>query len=229
MANNHNQEVRTGIDDLNDQLTGIGQKVQKNSSAIMWACIILAAIVVAVLVYIYAIRQPGIQKANDAIGEADLTAVMGNDSLALQQYQAVANDYGYDAGNRAALNAAIILYQQGKYQEALDYVQRYSTKDDVVGAAAYSLEGDCYVNLNQLDNALAAFKKAESQSDNNPYYTPTFILKQANVYREQKNYKAEADCYKQIIDNYPAYGNVVRMDMEKYLRRAQLQAGEAAE
>lgn len=226
MANNHNEEVRTGIDDLNDQLTGIGQKVQKNSSAIMWAVIVLAAIVVAVLVYIYAIRQPGIQKANDAIGQADLIAVMGNDSLALQQYQAVADDYGYDAGNRAALNAAIILYQQGKYQEALEYVSRYEAKEDVIGAAAYSLQGDCYVNLKEYDKALDCFKKAVSQSDNNPYYTPTFLLKEANVYRELKDYKSEAACYQEIIDNYPQYGGMVRMDVEKYLRRAQLQAGE---
>ena len=226
MANNHKEEVHTSIDDINDQLTGIGQTVQKNSSAIMWTCIVLAAIVVAVLVYIYAIRQPGIQKANEAIGQADLTAVMGNDSLALQQYQAVANDYGYDAGNRAALNAAIILYQQGKYQEALDYVQRYDTKEAVVGAAAYSLEGDCYVNLQDYEKALACFQKAVKQSDNNPYYTPTFLLKEANVYRELKNYKAEADCYRQIINEYPQYAGTVRMDMEKYLRRAELQAAE---
>lgn len=83
----------------------------------MWACVALVAVVAAVLIYIYAVRQPGIRQANDAIGQADLTAVMGNDSLALQQYKAVADDYGYDAGNRAALNAAIILYQQGKYHK----------------------------------------------------------------------------------------------------------------
>lgn len=226
MATNQNEETRTSIDDLNDRLTGIGQQVQKNSSAIMWACIILAAVVVAVLVYIYAIRQPGIQKANDAIGQADLTAVMGNDSLALKQYQAVADDFGYEAGNRAALNAAIILYQQGKYQEALQYVSRYSSRESVIGAAALSLEGDCYVNLGEYQKALDCFRNAVSKSDNNPYYTPTFLLKEANVYRELKDYKSEAACYRQIIDNYPAYGTQMRLDIEKYLRRAELQAGE---
>ncbi len=226
MAKNQNEETRTSIDDLNDSLTGIGQQVQKNSSAIMWACIIFAAVVVAVLVYIYAIRQPGIQKANDAIGQADLTAVMGNDSLALQQYKAVADDYGYEAGNRAALNAAIILYQQGKYQEALDYITRYDARESVIGAAALSLEGDCYVNLEQYSQALECFKKAVSKSDNNPYYTPTFLMKQANVYRALKDYKSEAACYQEIIDKYPAYGDRMRLDMQKYLRRAQLEAGE---
>lgn len=226
MATNQNEETRTSIDDLNDSLTNIGQQVQKNSSAIMWACIILAAVVVAVLVYIYAIRQPGIQKANDAIGQADLTAVMGNDSLALQQYQAVADDFGYEAGNRAALNAAIILYQQGKYQEALQYVSRYSSRESVIGAAALSLEGDCYVNLEEYQKALDCFKKAVAKSDNNPYYTPTFLMKQANVYRELKDYNSEAACYQEIVDKYPAYGGQMRLDIEKYLKRARLQAGE---
>lgn len=227
MAKKNNEpEVHTSIDDINDSLTGIGVKVQKNSGAIMWACIILAAVVAAALIYIYAVRQPGIQKANDAIGQADFTLLMGNDSLALEEYKAVANDYGYDAGNRAKLNAAILLYQKADYKEALEMLKDYSAKEAIIGANAYSLEGDCYVNLKEYDNALGCYDKAIKQSDDNPYFTPAFMMKKANVYRELKNYKAEAETYRQLIDKYPTYGDQIGTDMEKYLRRAEIQAGE---
>lgn len=227
MAKKKNEEeIHTSIDDINDSLTGIGEKVQKNSSAIMWACIILVAVVAAALIYVYAIRQPGIQKANDAIGQADFTLLMGNDSLALEEYKAVANDFGYDAGNRAKLNAAILLYQKGSYEEALNMLKSYSPKEAIIGANAYSLQGDCYVNLKDYESALGCYEKAIKQSDDNPYFTPAFMMKEANVYRELKNYKAEAELYRQIIDKYPTYGDQIGTDMEKYLRRAEIQAGE---
>ncbi|MCM1110924.1 MAG: tetratricopeptide repeat protein [Clostridium sp.] len=227
MANKHHEEeTHTAIDDLNDSLTGIGQKVQKNSKILVYCCVALAAIVAIVLIYVYAVRMPGIKKANDAIGEADLTLVMGNDSLALEQYKKIAEDYGYAAGNRANLQAAMLLYQEGKYEEALEYAKKYDPSEEIIGASAISLQGDCYVNLKQYDQALSCFKKAVSQSDNNPYYTPVFMIKEANVYRELKDYKAEAALYREIIEKYPTYGDQISVDLEKYLRRAELQAGQ---
>ncbi|MDE6177055.1 MAG: hypothetical protein K2F71_05885 [Paramuribaculum sp.] len=227
MAKKQNEEeIHTSIDELNDSLTGLTDKVQNNSRTIMWACIILAAIVAGVLIYVYAVRQPGIQKANDAIGEADFTLISGNDSLALEQYKAVAADYGYDAGNRARLQAAILLYQKGEYQQAIDQLDGFKATDAIIGANAYALKGDCYVNLDNNTEGLACFKKAVDQSDNNPYLTPAFLMKEANVYRAMADYKAEAAIYRSIIDNYPGYGQMIGADMQKYLRRAEIQAGE---
>ncbi|MDE5672634.1 MAG: hypothetical protein K2I02_04710, partial [Duncaniella sp.] len=119
MANNKPvEEPRTSIDEVNDTLTGIGEKVQSNPKVIVWGCIAVAAVVAVILIYVYAIRQPGQNAANNALGQADVELLMGNDSVALAKYQQVAADHGYDAGNLANLNAAILLYKEGKYEEA---------------------------------------------------------------------------------------------------------------
>lgn len=225
MAKQNATETKTSIENLNDQLTGIEQKVENNKKIIVWASVIVAVVVIIVLGYIYGIRKPGIQSANDAIGQADITLISGNDSLALAQYQQVADEHGYDAGNRAKLNAAIILFRQGKYQEALDYLKGYSPKESVIGAAAKSLEGDCYVNLKQYPEAIDCFGNAVKISDNNPHLTPYFLMKEATVQRELKDYKAEADIYHTIIDKYPEYAASQQIDFEKYLSRAEAQMG----
>ena len=160
------------------------------------------------------------------MGQADITATMGNDSLALEQYKQVADNYGYDAGNRAALNAAILLYNKKEYKEAITYLEKYSPKEAIIGASSQSLMGDCYVNLQEYDKALKCFRKAADISDENPYYTPLFLMKEATVQRELKNYKAEAALYKEIIDEYPQFAPTNGLDIEKYLKRAELQAGE---
>lgn len=222
MANNKpNEETRTSIDEVNDTLTGIGEKVQSNPKVVVWSCVAVAAVVAIILVYVYAIRQPGQNAANNALGQADIELLMGNDSIALAKYQQVAADHGYDAGNLANLNAAILLYKQGKYEEALKYLKDYSSSETVIGASAKSLEGDCYVNLKQYPQAVDCYKQAVKISDNNPHYTPAFLLKEATVLREQKDFKAEAAVYEEIIKDYPNYGAEIGVDLEKYLQRAQ--------
>lgn len=220
MANNNQNETHSGIETLNDSLTGIEQKVEKNQKLIVWACAAITAVVAVILIYIFAIRKPGIESANSAIGQADLELIMGSDSTALAQYQAVADEYGYEAGNRAALNAAIILYKQGKYQEALNYLGQYSSSENVIGATAKALEGDCYVNLDQLDQAISCFEKAVKISDENPSLTPYFLMKEANVYNAQKNHAKEAEVYETIIENYAEFGPRMNIDFQKYLERA---------
>ncbi len=155
MANtNHEEETRTSIDEVNDTLTGLGERVQKNPKTIMYACVAVAAVVIAVLVYVYAVRQPGIRSANDALGQADIELLMGNDSIALAKYQQVADNHGYKAGELAGLNAAILLYKDKKYEEAIKYLNGYSSSESIISAGAKSLEGDCYVNLKKYAEAL---------------------------------------------------------------------------
>ncbi len=221
MANNKPQEeTRTSIDEVNDTLTGLGSKVQNNPEIIVWSCAGVAVIVAAILIYVYAIRQPGQEAANQALGQADIELLMGNDSIALAKYQQVAANHGYDAGNLANLNAAILLYKDKKYEEAIKHLNSYSSSENIIGASAKSLEGDCYVNLNKYPEAIECFKKAVKISDNNPHYTPAFLLKEATVYREMKDYSAEAAIYEQIIKDYPNYGSEIGLDIQKYLERA---------
>ncbi len=225
MANNKNQtETRTSIDELNDSLSSIEQKVENNKKMIGWAVTALLAVICLIIAYIFLIREPGIQSANEAIGQADVTLAQGNDSIALVQYQQVANEYGYDAGNRAALQAAILLYEKKDYQAALDYAKRYDAEENLIGAAAAALQGDCLVNLEKYDEAIDAFQKAVKISDGNALYTPIFLMKQATVLRHQERYADEAKIYEEIKAEYPEFGAAYNVDIEKYLQRAQAQA-----
>lgn len=178
----------------------------KARTIMMWASIAVAVVVLGVLAFIYLYKQPAVAKANEAIGEADRIAMFeGNDSTALAAYEAVANDYGFDAGNRAKLEAAMLLYQQGDYQKALDYVSKYDNTDDVVAPLALGLKGDCLVNLDRNSDAIKAFKKAISQSDNNPQLVPYFLQKLATVYCAEGKYDDAVEAYKEIENEYPFY------------------------
>ena len=52
----------------------------------------------------------------------------------------------------------------------MKYLNNFDPKGNIVGPASQSLLGDCYVNLKQLDKAVAAFDKAISLSGDNADY-----------------------------------------------------------
>lgn len=186
-----------------------GEKVKESANArniALWSVIGVVVIVLGVVLYIFAYRQPAIEAGNEAIAEADRIAMTeSNDSVVLAAYESVAAGHGFDAGNRAKLECAIILYRQGEYQKALDYVSDYDATDAVVAPLAYGLKGDCLVNLDRNSDALGAFSKAISAADNNPQLVPYFLGKKATVQMAEQKYADAVEAYKEIEKNYPVY------------------------
>lgn len=220
-----NQNARTSLEEFNESLSSIEQKVEGNKKLIYWVAGAIVVIVIIALAYIYGFRNPGIQNAKEDVSKADMELFQGQDSIALKDYEKVASNYSNTPANRANLNAAIILYQQGKYQEAVKYIEDYDPQGNIVGPASQSLRGDCYVNLKQYDKAISAFDKAISLSNNNVDYTPLFMMKKATVLREQKKFADEAAVYQTIKDKFPLFQRDFNVDIDKYLERANAQAG----
>lgn len=194
--------------------------VKVNRKLITGIAVAVLAVIVLALAW-YFVNQSGSKAADEAIGKADIEQ---NDSVALELYKQAA-DQGYKSGNRAKLHVAINLYQQGKYEEALTYLEDASIDDEVIAAGTLTLAGDCYVNLEQYDNALNKFDKALSKADGNEVIAPVILIKQANVYRAQQNYAAEFEAYDAIVTKYPSFLRSSRFDVEKYRERARVAAG----
>ncbi|MDE7119311.1 MAG: hypothetical protein K2O10_01750, partial [Muribaculaceae bacterium] len=89
----------------------------------------------------------------------------------------------------------------------------------------YGLQGDCLVNLDRLDEAVGKFKKAVKVSDENPAFTPYFMIKLARVYDAQKKYADEAEVLQAVKDLYPYYQNQHQVNVDAMLELAKLRAG----
>ena len=224
MAKEKANQTRTSIDEINEGLSSFEQKVENNKKVIGYAAAAILVIAAIIFGYKYLYQQPREESSKNEVCQADMNLALGEDSIALAQYKAVADKYGNANGERAALNAAIILYQKGKFEEAIKYIKEYSGEGTLVGPASQSLLGDCYVNLDKLSDALSAYDKAISMSDNNELYTPLFMTKKAVIYREQKQFDKEAEIYQAIKDKFPTFSANYNVDVDKYLARAKAEA-----
>jgi tetratricopeptide (TPR) repeat protein len=191
----------------------------KKRRTMLTLTVILLVCAIAACIWVF-VHQNGTAKADEKIALADIEQ---NDSVATTLY-AEAAKAGYKSGNRAKVEMGIRLFRQGKYEEAIKYLDDASIDDNIVAAGVEALKGDCYVNLQQLDKALGCYDDAISEADENPQIVPLMLIKKANIFREQKNYAAEAKAYKAILDDYPRYAQGSQTDIRKYYERAEAQA-----
>lgn len=223
--NNEKQEEKTAIENLNDTLTEAGQKLSDNRNVIWWTIGSLAVIAAAIVAYIFLYRAPHQNRAYEAFNQVEISAA-GNDSLAAAQYKKVAADNGgTTAGKLAALSAAEAFYNQGKYKEAAECLEKFSSSEPVLNANAIILTGDCYVNLKNYDKALSCYDKAISKADKNEQIVPRVLMKKANVFDAQKKYQEALSCYEQIKKEYPQFQLGNGMSMDAYIEREKARIG----
>jgi len=223
-SQNQNNQDENAIDRVNAHLTEAGSKIASNKKIIFWGVGAILVVACLTLGYLFIYRAPRLQKSYEAYNRVEINAI--NDSVAAAQYKEVADKYEGDAaGNLAALSAGEALYNQGKYQEAAEYLKRFSSKDAVLDANAMVLTGDCYVNLKKYDEALDCYQKAVRKADSNSQIVPRTLLKEANIYDEQKKYDKALECYTTIKKDFPEFrlGNGIGIDA--YIARENARLG----
>ena len=225
MSENNQNHEQNAIENLNDRLTTAGERVANNKKIIYWCLGIVAVCAVFAGSYFWIYRNPGLNNSWAAYNKVEQLA-MGNDTVRAREYAKVADKYGsFDAGKVAALSAAEAYYNIGKYQDAIKYLDKYKTSDEVLEAQAKMLLGDSYVNVKKYDDALSAYNSCIRTAKANPQIVPIALWKSANVYDEQKQYAKALDCYKQIREEYPQFQLGNGMSIDAYIAREETRLG----
>ena len=115
----------------------------------------------------------------------------------------VANEYGSTkAGNLANFYAGVASLKQGKYKEALDFLEDFSSDDYLVQSRAYSLMGDAQLELNKPKEAADLYAKAADHNANE-YFSPGYLLKEATARELAQDSEGAVKAYDRIIGEYP--------------------------
>ncbi|HEX8330400.1 MAG TPA: tetratricopeptide repeat protein [Hymenobacter sp.] len=116
----------------------------------------------------------------------------------------VANEYGNTkAGNLANFYAGVASLKQGKFKEALDYLEDFSSDDYLVQSRAYALMGDAQLELNKPKEAADLYAKAADHNANE-YFSPGYLLKEATARELAKDNEGAVKAYDRIINEFPS-------------------------
>ena len=218
---NNPQSGLTPMEETLNRSEAFFLKYQKHIIGTLAAIIIVVA---AGILYHTYVAVPKAQKDSTALakgqeffaaGQYDIA--LNGDSASFVGFAKLAGDLSGDAGNLANLYAGLCYAQLDKWQEAVNYIEKFDGRDDqMISPAALGALGNAYAHLNQLDKAVATLKKAAEQADNNSL-SPTFLI-QAGEILESQGKKAEAlKLYKTIKEKY--FNSMQYQTIDQYIER----------
>ncbi|WP_347159925.1 tetratricopeptide repeat protein [Pontibacter chitinilyticus] len=222
------EELVENPDALADRFANSEDFVKRNKSVLLGVFVAIAAVIVGGFLY-YNYRRTQNEEAQRAMFQAvyyfeadSLNKALNGDG----QYDGllrIADEYsGTDAGNLADFYAGVALLKTGKYADAVEHLQDFSADDYLMQARAYSLTGDALLEQGKNKEAADMYIKAANQNANK-YFSPQYLMKAGIAYEAGNDYKAAAETYDKIIQNYEASAEV--NDAKKYKARAEMLAG----
>jgi len=123
------------------------------------------------------------------------------------------------SGNLALYSAGMCYLHLGQFQEAIDYFNKYSKKDKVLGSLAIGATGDAYVELGNLEKGVSKYIEAADFAKNS-FNTPLFLMKAGEIYELNGKYPEALKIYERIENEYPESTEGTSID--KYIARVKL-------
>ena len=182
-------------------------------------------IVVAALIYAWysLIYQPKQREAVDQLFVAERYFRLDSFNLALNGdgnslgFAQVIDKYGKKAGEAVFFDAGICCLRLGDYDKAIDYLKKYSTKDNIMKARAKAAIGDALVNKGDIAASVPYFEEAASISNN--IFSAGYLQKAGICYEELGQLDKALAAYNKIKNEFP--NPPEGMEVQKFISRVE--------
>ncbi len=208
--------------------------VEKNQKYIFIIIGVVAAVVLGYLAYQQFVAKPAQAEASNEMYQAQkyfneaVNATTAKDSLytlaltggnGKQGFVDIADQFsGTKAGNLANAYAGLAYLNIKDYKNAEVYLQKFNGEDEIVSPMVKGALGDLYAQLEQKEDALAAYKQAANLRTN-AFSTPTYLYKAGITALDLGKGKEALDFFKKLKDNYPT--STEALNSEVFIGKAQ--------
>ena len=220
MAKKNIQEEVIGID---AELRKSEAFIQKNLKTILIALVAVIVVVAGVFIYqnhmndVEAEAQVAISKSQSLFYQEQYETALNGDGASSKGFIKIISDYsGTKTANLANLYAGLSYYKLEKYDEAINYLESFSTKgDNSISPAAVAALGNCYIQKDNKEKGAEKLLKAASMAENS--LSPIFILQAAEVYENIGQKDKALNLYNEIKNDYPT--SPIAQNIDKYIER----------
>lgn len=225
MAKNKKQQVK------NDEPIALDVQLNKGEAFIEknWKVIvgILAAVVVIVAgVYIYKNHmadkeleaQKAIAAAQTAFAQEQYEQALKGEGNSKGFLKIIDEFGGTETANLAKLYAGLAYAKTDKLDEAIKYLEDFSTQDDdMVSPAAIAALGNLYIQKGDNEKGIKTLLKAADKADNDAV-SPVFLLQAGEVYESLGQQDKALELYNRIKKQY--FRSPLTQEIDKYIERA---------
>ena len=125
----------------------------------------------------------------------------------------IENYSGTDASNISYYSAGMAYYNLKKYDLAIEFLENFSSDDQILQSLSYSTIGDAFVQLNQFDDGLNYYETAMSYTENS-FIKPIILQKAGDLAKELGKLNAAKKYYQEIKDDFPKSNEASLIDIK---------------
>ncbi len=219
-----NPEEAKNIVAVEEALSKSEQFIERHQNTIIWTVAIIVLLVAGYIGYTRFILTPRQQEAQAEMFMAEQYFEKGEYELALEgdgEYPGfldiISNYRMTRAANLSEYYAGISLLRLGEFEEAIEYLNDYRGRDQIVGAMAYGAIGDAYLELGDKEQASRYYRRAYEFKPNK-FTTPVYLMKAGQLYEEKGQPGEALRLYERIQEDYP--DSQEARNIERYIGRA---------
>lgn len=219
---------------LDDTANKSEQWIEKNSKPLFAGLVAIAALILIYIGYNKFIVEP---TEKDAVNElayprnyfdqAVTSSGSAIDSLLNLGLEGAEGKYGFidiaatysgtKAGNLANYYAGVSYLRMKKYEDAIEYLSKFDSDDELLGPVALGAIGDAFADIDQAGDALEYYEKAANKK-NNEFTTPLFLFKAGQTAMSLKEYSKAEGFFTKIKEKYSKSDQGT--DIDKYINSA---------
>jgi len=165
-----------------------------------------------------------IYKAQQNFGKDSLKAALNGDGTSKGFLYIINNYGGTKSANLAKYYAGACYLRTGDFNNAVKYLQDFSTDIKQIQMMAYGALADAYSELNKNDDAITYYKKAAETFDQDEPNASEYLFRAGLKLELAGKTKEAVDIYKQLKDKFPSTDRGRQAD--KYIYRLSIEPNE---
>ena len=213
------------FEQVEQALSKTEQYIVDNQRSIMTIIGAVVAIIVLFKAYQNFYILPLEKEAQTDVYMAELYFQKDSFNLALDgdgQYAGfldIIDDYSStNVGQLANYYAGLCYLNIGEYENAIEYLEDFSSNDIILSSLALGCIGDAYMELGDIDDAMDAYEYAIENSENE-FTTPRFMMKLAMIHELNGDYTEALNLYQNIKQDFKE--SIEATGIEKYITRSE--------
>ena len=125
----------------------------------------------------------------------------------------IENYSGTSASNISYYSAGMAYYNLKKYDLAIEFLENFSSNDQILQSLSYSTIGDAFVQLNQFEDGLSYYETALSYTENS-FIKPVILQKAGDLAKDLGNLNAAKKYFQEIKDDFPKSNEANLIDIK---------------
>jgi len=223
MSKKKNDKAEVRVEGVEHALTRAEQFIETYQKQIIW---VVSAILGIVVLYMAFHRFYVEKKSQEAAAQMffaeqyfekdDWERALDGDGNNLG-FIDIISDYKFtSSANLAKYYAGICCLRLDEYEEAISYLSKFKSKDNILSSIALGGIGDAYAQLDEPMKAINFYKKAAKRKSND-FTTPLYLLRAGILLENEGRLKEASELYELIKTDYAA--STEGRTIDKYIAR----------